>query len=80
VILGTQTYKPHEFASQINLNIHNAWGILRSIIDLCLSQPDGKYLIVKDPNKVRACCAFFKIRRNAGRHVGVRRVDGNFRL
>lgn len=29
VILGTQQYKPHEFATQINLNMDNAWGILR---------------------------------------------------
>ena len=29
----------------------NAWGILRCIIDLCMKQKDGKYLIMKDPNK-----------------------------
>lgn len=52
VILGTQQYKPTEFATQINLNMDNAWGILRCIIDLCMKQKDGKYLIMKDPNKV----------------------------
>ncbi|XP_059475944.1 eukaryotic translation initiation factor 3 subunit D isoform X1 [Neocloeon triangulifer] len=51
VILGTQQYKPTEFATQITLNMDNAWGILRCIIDICKSQPDGKYLIMKDPNK-----------------------------
>ncbi|KAF0719939.1 eukaryotic translation initiation factor 3 subunit D-like isoform X2 [Aphis craccivora] len=51
VILGTQQYKPTEFATQINLNMDNAWGILRCIIDLCMKQKDGKYLIMKDPNK-----------------------------
>lgn len=51
VILGTQQYKPAEFAGQINLNMDNAWGILRCIVDLCLKQKDGKYLIMKDPNK-----------------------------
>ncbi|KAL1453449.1 hypothetical protein WDU94_007587 [Cyamophila willieti] len=51
LILGTQQYKPTEFATQINLNMDNAWGILRCIIDLCLKQKDGKYLIMKDPNK-----------------------------
>ncbi|KAF7996885.1 hypothetical protein HCN44_002531 [Aphidius gifuensis] len=51
VILGTQQYKPIEFATQINLNMDNAWGILRCIIDICLKQKDGKYLIMKDPNK-----------------------------
>lgn len=52
VILGTQQYKPTEFATQITLNMDNAWGILRCIIDLCMKQKDGKYLIMKDPNKV----------------------------
>jgi len=51
VILGTQQYKPNEFATQINLNMDNAWGILRCIIDICMRQKDGKYLIMKDPNK-----------------------------
>jgi len=29
----------------------NAWGILRCVIDLCMKQPKGKYLLMKDPNK-----------------------------
>ena len=29
----------------------NAWGIVRCIIDLVRKQDDGKFLIVKDPNK-----------------------------
>nr|CAI5860250.1 unnamed protein product [Callosobruchus analis] len=51
VILGTQQYKPYEFATQINLNMDNAWGILRCIVDIVMKQKDGKYLIMKDPNK-----------------------------
>ncbi|KAH8330872.1 hypothetical protein KR067_008464 [Drosophila pandora] len=51
VILGTQQFKPQEFATQINLNMDNAWGILRCLVDIVMKQPDGKYLIVKDPNK-----------------------------
>lgn len=51
VILGTQQFRPADFASQINLNMDNAWGILRCIIDLCMKEEDGKYLLVKDPNK-----------------------------
>lgn len=50
-ILGTQQFKPNEFADQINLNMDNAWGILRCIIDTCIKLPEGKYLIMKDPNK-----------------------------
>ena len=51
-ILGTQQFKPKEFADQINLNMDNAWGILRCIIDTCMKLKEGKYLIMKDPNKV----------------------------
>merc|ERR1711962_294956 len=51
VILGTQQFKPVEFGQQINLNMDNAWGIVRRVLDLVMSQKDGKYLIVKDPNK-----------------------------
>ncbi|XP_076039746.1 eukaryotic translation initiation factor 3 subunit d1 isoform X2 [Oratosquilla oratoria] len=51
MILGTQQFKPIEFANQINLGMDNAWGILRCIIDICMKLPDGKYLIMKDPNK-----------------------------
>ncbi|ELU10502.1 hypothetical protein CAPTEDRAFT_156498 [Capitella teleta] len=51
MILGTQPYKPIDFAHQINLHMDNAWGILRCIIDLCMKLKEGKYLIMKDPNK-----------------------------
>ena len=51
IILGTQQFKPSEFGAQINLSMDNAWGIVRCIIDLVRKQKDGKYLIVKDPNK-----------------------------
>jgi len=51
VILGMQQFKPTDFAQQINLNMDNAWGIVRCVVDLIMKQKDGKYLIVKDPNK-----------------------------
>lgn len=51
IILGAQTFRPKEFAGQINLNMDNAWGVLRCIIDYCLKLPEGRYLILKDPNK-----------------------------
>lgn len=52
-ILGTQWYKPRDFASQMNINLSNGWGVVRTIADLCLKQPEGKYVLMKDPNKVR---------------------------
>jgi len=51
VILGTQTYKPKEFATQVNLNVPNAWAILKAVVDMCLKLDEGKYLLLKDPNK-----------------------------
>eukprot|EP00252_Welwitschia_mirabilis_P007443 TRINITY_DN18800_c0_g2_i2.p1 TRINITY_DN18800_c0_g2~~TRINITY_DN18800_c0_g2_i2.p1 ORF type:complete len:556 (-),score=109.41 TRINITY_DN18800_c0_g2_i2:293-1960(-) len=50
-ILGVQGYKPKEFAMQINLSSSNMWGIVKSIIDICLKLNEGKYVFVKDPSK-----------------------------
>lgn len=50
-ILGTQQIKPKEFATQINLNVANSWGVLKTIVDLCLGLEEGKFLLMKDPNK-----------------------------
>jgi len=44
-------YKPRDFANQMNLNLANGWGIVRTICDMCLKMPEGKYVLVKDPNK-----------------------------
>lgn len=51
VILGVVGYKPKDFASQINLNLANMWGIVKSIVDLCMKLNEGKYVLVKDPSK-----------------------------
>jgi len=51
VVLGTQQFNPKSFAKQIALDMDNGWGILRVIIDTCLKLPEGKYLLLRDPNK-----------------------------
>ncbi|KAF2199632.1 translation initiation factor eIF-3, subunit D [Delitschia confertaspora ATCC 74209] len=51
VILGVLTNKPRDFAAQMALNLNNGWGIVRTIVDMCLKMDDGKYILVKDPNK-----------------------------
>jgi len=51
VILGTEQFQPGDFAKQINLNMDNAWGILRCVIDICRGLEDGKYLLLRDPMK-----------------------------
>ncbi|CAH9081317.1 unnamed protein product [Cuscuta epithymum] len=51
VILAVVGYKPRDFASQINLNTSNMWGIVKSIVELFMKLNDGKYVLVKDPAK-----------------------------
>ncbi|KAF8743189.1 Eukaryotic translation initiation factor 3 subunit D, partial [Rhizoctonia solani] len=51
VILSTATMRPTDFAGQLNINLANGWGIVRTVADLCMKQPDGKYVLIKDPNK-----------------------------
>ena len=51
VILGTQFYKPREFATQIALNMTNGWGIVQHVINTLRALPDGSYVLLKDPSK-----------------------------
>lgn len=51
VILGVVGYDPRKFAEQMNLNLSNGWGIVRTIVDMCRGMKEGKYVLVKDPNK-----------------------------
>ncbi|KAL8371079.1 hypothetical protein RB595_001099 [Gaeumannomyces hyphopodioides] len=51
VILGVIGWKPRDFANQMNLSLSNGWGIVRTIVDMCLKREDGKFILVKDPNK-----------------------------
>lgn len=51
VILGTQVCKPKDFAAQITLSMDHCWGIVRALVDMLMKFDDGKYLLVKDPNK-----------------------------
>ncbi|KAL5839537.1 hypothetical protein ACOSQ4_012145 [Xanthoceras sorbifolium] len=51
VILAVLGYKPRDFAAQINLSTSNMWGIVKSIVDLCMKLNEGKYVLVKDPSK-----------------------------
>jgi translation initiation factor 3 subunit D len=35
----------------MNLNLANGWGIVRTIVDMIMKEEDGKFVLVKDPNK-----------------------------
>jgi translation initiation factor 3 subunit D len=50
-VLQVQSYAPRDFAVQMALKERNAWGIIRNVIDQCLKLAEGKYVLLKDPNK-----------------------------
>ena len=50
-VLATQTYRPAYFASQMTLEMGSMWGILRLFVKLLSDQPEGKYVIMRDPNR-----------------------------
>lgn len=58
VILSTASMRPTDFAAQLNVSLNNGWGIVRTVADLCMKMPEGKYVLVKDPNKVQAQLPF----------------------
>ncbi|KAL1939958.1 hypothetical protein VTO73DRAFT_9293 [Trametes versicolor] len=51
VILSTTSTRPADFAAQLNVSLANGWGIVRTVADMCMKQPEGKYVLIKDPNK-----------------------------
>lgn len=51
-VLQVQQYEPLHFARQnIALNPRNMWAILRNVVDTCVKLEEGKYVLLKDPNK-----------------------------
>ena len=51
VVLATQSFDPIGFATQINMSPHNMWGIIKMLIELLQKQGEGKYVLLRDPNK-----------------------------
>lgn len=50
-ILGTQFCKPLEFAQQVNVDMTQCWGVVKSLVDIFLNMDDGRFVILKDPNQ-----------------------------
>ena len=48
LILGTQFYRPNDFAQQLSIDLRQAWGIVKSLCDLFLGRDDGLYVLIKD--------------------------------
>lgn len=59
VLLGTQAVKPKDFAAQMNLNMDNAWGIVRALLGLCLDKMDSDGTF-----SIREICLFFETHPN----------------
>ncbi len=52
VLLGTGVFKPQDFCTQINFDVNSGWGIVKTVVDLFMRKlEDGKYVLMKDPNK-----------------------------
>ncbi|KAL7579850.1 hypothetical protein ACA910_004862 [Epithemia clementina (nom. ined.)] len=51
VILATQFYRPKDFATQITLSENQMWSIFRTFVNLLQKQEDGKYVMMREPNK-----------------------------
>jgi len=51
VILATQFYRPKDFATQITLSENQMWAVFRSFVHMLLKQKDGKYVLMRNPNK-----------------------------
>ena len=58
-IVGTQYYKPRDFASQITLPVNNIWGAMKHWAELFFKQEDGKFVIMRDPAK--PICRVYKV-------------------
>jgi len=50
-ILTVQQYKPIEFTTHITSSAENMWGIITALINLLLQHPEGKYVLLKEPNE-----------------------------
>ena len=50
-ILATTTHRPQDFASQITLSEGSMWGIVRMLLAFFADQPEGKYVLMKHPNR-----------------------------
>eukprot|EP01132_Coremiostelium_polycephalum_P006782 gene6782-8414_t len=51
VILSTQFYPVSDLNRQNSVDMRNSWGVLKRIIQSCMSLENGKYLLHRDPNR-----------------------------
>lgn len=49
----------------MNISLGNGWGIVRMLVDMCMRQPEGRYVLVKDPNNVSGSVRVFSAALNS---------------
>lgn len=49
-IVGVVSFDPKQLAQQIQLNLANGWGIIKSLYNIFSSLDDGHYVVMRDPN------------------------------
>lgn len=49
-ILMMRKFEPKNFAQSVGVQVSKLWGCLKTIIDTCLEQENGKYVLLRDPN------------------------------
>ncbi|KAJ2554425.1 hypothetical protein EV175_002587 [Coemansia sp. RSA 1933] len=54
-ILGFQSYTPTDLLAQHKLTQFKGWGIIKAIVDMCLQLEEGRYVIMRDPNRSVIC-------------------------
>ncbi|KAH3686664.1 hypothetical protein WICPIJ_002350 [Wickerhamomyces pijperi] len=50
-VVGVTSYTARDLAQQINLNLGNGWGIVKSYIDFIKNEEDGRFLILKSAKR-----------------------------
>ncbi|BAM40824.1 eukaryotic translation initiation factor 3 subunit 7 [Theileria orientalis strain Shintoku] len=50
-IIGVHTHTTGNLALQMGFSLNNAWGSIKSIVQLIIRKPDGQYVLLKDPMK-----------------------------
>lgn len=50
-ILGASTHNPADLATQMNLKMDSAWGVVKAFTEVFSKLPNGKFLLLRDANK-----------------------------
>jgi translation initiation factor 3 subunit D len=52
LLVGVNKFHVSQLATNLNLSIPNCWGMFVGLVELLRMNPDGKYILIKDPNRL----------------------------